>query len=112
MRITASFLLLPIAMGAASCVNAQKRQKPNVIIIIADDLGWGDVSALGSNEIDFDYACITAATNDRVPHPRFAGSSGFGQREELSEKLPEKTENMKKLLFDLAGPYYKPTKKK
>ncbi|MES2997381.1 MAG: sulfatase-like hydrolase/transferase [Verrucomicrobiota bacterium] len=42
------FLIAAIAISA-SCATAA--EKPNVIIIIADDLGYGDVSCNGQGEI-------------------------------------------------------------
>lgn len=58
-----SKIVLPLAMGAAavagtSCDKAAKvAQKPNVIIIYTDDMGWTDISAYGgqftpTNNID------------------------------------------------------------
>ena len=55
----ASLAAMPMSVGAT--------EKPNVIIIIADDLGWGDVSAYGNRtvstpNIDFlaqNGACFT-----------------------------------------------------
>lgn len=46
--------LLPV-VGCAVLVNAaqakQPEKKPNVIVILADDLGFGDISAYGATEI-------------------------------------------------------------
>lgn len=44
-----NLLLLPL-LAAAGC-STQTQEKPNVILIIADDLGYGDVSANGSQTI-------------------------------------------------------------
>ncbi|TWV12689.1 sulfatase-like hydrolase/transferase [Bacteroidaceae bacterium HV4-6-C5C] len=39
------------AFSLVSCATQQVEEKPNVIVILADDLGFGDVSAYGSNTI-------------------------------------------------------------
>ena len=33
------------------CVSEAAKKKPNLIIIMADDLGWGDLSAYGAKQI-------------------------------------------------------------
>ena len=47
----ARFLLLTAATSAFSVFAGSKAAKPNVIIILADDLGYGDMSAYGSTTI-------------------------------------------------------------
>ena len=45
------YCLLPFIAAAAACSNADM-ERPNVIIVLADDLGCGDVSALGSSVLN------------------------------------------------------------
>ena len=54
------FVLLSL-MGLVSCSSAVD-DRPNVIVILADDLGCGDISALGSDMLDtpnFDRLCAS-----------------------------------------------------
>lgn len=46
-------MVLPVSFSAVSCNNdtKEKNELPNVIVILADDLGYGDVSAYGSTTI-------------------------------------------------------------
>ena len=49
-------LVLAVAAGAASIARAdQPERRPNVLVILADDQGWGDLSLNGN-------------TNLRTPH--------------------------------------------
>lgn len=42
---------LPLLLLCAATLAAQPAARPNVLIIVADDLGWGDVGAFGNREI-------------------------------------------------------------
>jgi len=48
---TLSFLLTAFAMGAAASP-IERQNKPNIIFIFADDLGYGDIGAYGSTTIN------------------------------------------------------------
>lgn len=74
-RIHQISFILP-ALGLASCCGENEVQRPNVLLIVADDLGMGDVSAYGSTTIKtpnidslakygirFDNAYATSATS-------------------------------------------------
>jgi arylsulfatase A len=50
--ISCTFLSLLVAALLSFPVFAQKKQKPNVIFIYADDLGYGDLSSYGATKIN------------------------------------------------------------
>jgi len=43
-----SFTLLALAFFTLSCQNAKQQKHPNIIYILADDMGYGDIKALNS----------------------------------------------------------------
>ena len=46
-------LLLPVLTGLGlfcSCAEPQPVQKPNVIVLFIDDMGWGDFSCFGNTD--------------------------------------------------------------
>ena len=45
------FSLLATLLLAAPCSAAEPRAKPNIVFILADDLGWGDLGCFGQTKI-------------------------------------------------------------
>ena len=82
-----SFLLaLPPVAAAVSCTECEHPRKPNILLIVADDLGMGDVSAYGSRTINtphidslasagirFDNAYAASATSTPSRYAMFTG---------------------------------------
>lgn len=63
MMKTCSFLIPVSALALSSCINAETRN-PNVIIILADDLGYGDLGAQGASTIK--TPCIDRIASEGV----------------------------------------------
>ena len=81
------FLYLPaVAMAAVSCSAEKKEMLPNILLIVADDLGMGDLGAYGSTAIRtphidslasqgilFNNAYATSATSTPSRYAMFTG---------------------------------------
>jgi len=78
--------LLPASLLALAGCSGSKTQQPNVVLIVADDLGFGDVSCYGSNTIVtpnidslsrsgvlFNNAYATSATSTPSRYAMFTG---------------------------------------
>ena len=48
--ITISIITITFSIGCSN--NPEKNQKPNVIIILADDLGYGELGVYGQEKIE------------------------------------------------------------
>ncbi len=65
-----TIFLLPVAALAACSGGEQQPQRPNIIVILADDLGFGDVSAYGSTT-------ISTPNIDRLAHEGVCFNNGY-----------------------------------
>ncbi len=88
--------VLPPLAAAVSCTECIRPQKPNVLLIVADDLGMGDVSAYGSKTIStpnidslsdagirFDNAYSTSATSTPSRYGMFTGMYPWRQKVQI-----------------------------
>jgi len=68
MSIQKSIVLFILALCLCSCAKKQELSKPNVIIILADDQGWGDLSASGNTNLstpNIDHLAESGISFDR-----------------------------------------------
>lgn len=80
------YFLPPLALSAVACSPKEAAQKPNVLLIVADDLGMGDLGAYGATAIRtphidslavhgirFENAYATSATSTPSRYAMFTG---------------------------------------
>ena len=72
--LTALALLLAVGAGAAAAIARQRPAPPNVLLIQADDLGYGDLSAYGQTRFQTPSLDRLAAEGIRFTH-YYAGST-------------------------------------
>jgi len=68
-------LLTAIISAAAFCTEAQAQQKPNVIYIYADDLGYGDLSCYGATKLHTPNIDKLAASGIRFTNAHSAAAT-------------------------------------
>ena len=68
-----SLLIIILLIGFSTCTSKQQskksKNKPNIILILTDDQGWGDLSIMGNNNLSTPN--IDAIANNGVIFDRF-----------------------------------------
>lgn len=49
-KVLDSMLLAGVALATGACAEEKPARTPNVVFILADDLGWGDLSCYGQKK--------------------------------------------------------------
>ncbi len=52
MKLFLAFTILIFVFSNTNCFSAQKPNKPNIVLILADDMGWGDIRSNGNMKIE------------------------------------------------------------
>ncbi|MCH2207829.1 MAG: sulfatase [Lentisphaerales bacterium] len=68
-------LLMLFALVGASCTSTDVNERPNVVLIIADDMNWNDCGAYGHPTIRTAHLDKLAATGMRFDHAYLTASS-------------------------------------
>ena len=51
-KVLDSMLLAGVALATGACAEEKPARTPNVVFILADDLGWGDLSCYGQKNFE------------------------------------------------------------
>ncbi|EJX06629.1 arylsulphatase A [gut metagenome] len=76
-------LLILGAAGIAAATMAQKSERPNVILLVADDLGWGDLSCYGATRVSTPTVDSIAASGTRFVDAHACASTSTPSRYSL-----------------------------
>ena len=61
MKSTRTLILTALLLAPLAALDAADAPKPNVIVILADDLGWADLSCYGSTFHESPRACFESS---------------------------------------------------
>jgi len=71
------------AIGLGACTQTQKPQQPNIVFILADDIGWGDFSCYGATKIQTPNVDRLAASGIRFLNAHCTASTSTPSRYSL-----------------------------
>ncbi|MCI0358124.1 MAG: sulfatase [Planctomycetaceae bacterium] len=64
-RVSSLVAILALVLSIMACVEAAKAERPNIVLIMADDLGYGDVGCFGAKDIKTPHIDRLAAEGTR-----------------------------------------------
>jgi hypothetical protein len=72
------FFLAALMLVAAGSADAQTPRRPNIILIVADDLGYGDLGVQGGRDVKTPNLDRLAAQGVRTPTPTMPAARRVG----------------------------------
>ena len=69
----------PAVFGALAITSLQAQQKPNIVFILTDDLGYGDISSYGQNKFSTPNIDRLALSGTRFTHS-YSGATVSARR--------------------------------